>query len=58
MVLLGCSNEAGSENVPEATAENCKEENIKKIADKATREALGSRCFRRGTFEPSAAKSW
>jgi entry exclusion lipoprotein TrbK len=58
MVLMGCSKEPDDAHVPEATAENCKDENVKKISDKAAREALASRCFRQGTFEPSPSKSW
>jgi entry exclusion lipoprotein TrbK len=31
---------------------------VKKISDRVVREALASRCFRHGTFEPSPTKSW
>jgi entry exclusion lipoprotein TrbK len=58
LALLGCSSDAGSVSIPEANAENCKQENIRKISDKAAREAFASRCFRRGTFEPSPNKTW
>lgn len=58
LIMLGCSKEPDSANVPEATAENCKDENVRKISDRAVREALASRCFRHGTFEPSPTKSW
>jgi entry exclusion lipoprotein TrbK len=58
LVETGCSSGAGGENIPEANAENCKQENIEKIRDKAAREAFASKCFRSGKFEPSPNKTW
>ena len=38
--------------------ENCKPENIARIADKDAREKFGSMCFGRGKFKPSPKKEW
>jgi entry exclusion lipoprotein TrbK len=56
--LSGCSHATDDTKFPEANAENCKDENIIKIRDKAAREAFASRCFRSGKFEPSPNKTW
>lgn len=58
VAVLGCSDSMNGSSIPEATAENCRPENVKKIRDKSAREAFASRCFRSGKFEPSPNRTW
>ena len=50
VLVSGCDRRP---TMPEVNDENCKLENIEKIADTATRQEFGSKCFHRSHFRPS-----
>lgn len=57
VVLVGCDS-APQERVPEANRENCTNEVIESIKDKAAREEFAGKCLRLSAYKPSPAKSW
>lgn len=46
-LLAGCEKQPASQPMPEVNDTNCKTEAIKKIEDKATREAFAGECAHR-----------
>lgn len=63
--LILCVNTAAADFIvvpdpvlPVVNDENCKIENIKKIEDKAAREAFASLCIRRGEAAKSKPLAW
>ena len=56
--LMGCSPSEPKTQLPAVNDENCKDENIKKMADKEMRQELASLCNRRGSFKPSPKREW
>lgn len=59
-VVAGCDNKPATQAMPEVNDENCLIENIKKIADKTTRERFAGQCSRRtiGIAPTEKAKNW
>ena len=51
-------NQPATSAMPEVNDENCKDENIGKIRDKATQRAFADLCFTRGDFKPSPKREW
>ncbi|EDC6278205.1 entry exclusion lipoprotein TrbK [Escherichia coli] len=43
--------------LPEVNEENCRPENIAKLA-KGAQQEFSSQCLRRGSFQPSEQKTW
>lgn len=60
MLLVGCSDDVVDEPValPEVNDENCQQDNIMKIKDKALRSQFASLCIRRGGLVHSTPQSW
>jgi entry exclusion lipoprotein TrbK len=44
--------------LPEVNDENCKPENVQKLADKAQQQEFSSACLHRGSFKASPARKW
>lgn len=58
-LVAGCDNEPAKQAIPEVNDENCKHENIAKIADKGMQQEFSSLCLRRGgDFKPSPKREW
>ncbi|EBX9589645.1 TPA: entry exclusion lipoprotein TrbK [Escherichia coli] len=58
-LAAGCDNKPAMSAMPEVNDQNCKHENIAKIADQGTQQAFSSLCLRRGgDFKPSPKREW
>jgi entry exclusion lipoprotein TrbK len=56
--LMACSPSETKTQLPAVNDENCKDENIKNMADKEMRQELASLCIRRSRFKPSSNRQW
>jgi entry exclusion lipoprotein TrbK len=56
--VMACSPNETKKQLPAVNDENCKTENLTKMADKEQRQELASLCIRRGTFKPSPKREW
>lgn len=58
-LLAGCDNKPAPQAAPEVNDENCKPENIRKIADPELQRTFADTCFLRGgSFHPSSGRIW
>lgn len=59
-LLVGCADDVVDEAIPlpEVNDDNCQQENIMKITDKAARSKFASLCIRKGDLVKSTPKSW
>lgn len=58
VLAAACGPKPEPQTMPEVNDENCKPENVQKLADKAMQQDFSSACLHRGAFKPSAARKW